>query len=107
MTFARAQLRRLLKRDVMVEPGRAHHARRAVLHVADGPRHEIANAVHQAHVAELPLRKLDADGLVGDKARLRRHDRTAGAALRQLVGHAGTDVFIFDVGQHEQVQKTA
>ena len=100
-------LRRLLKGNVVVEPGGMHHPGRAVLLGAQRALHQIAHAVHHAHPDGGLIVQRDADRLAGHEFGLGGHDGLAAAALGQLVGeplppgarrHAAQDQLLHHAG---------
>ena len=79
---------RLRKRNFLIEPRRCHHTLHAVLKLPGSTLDHVADAVDEPDREIGILAKTDRHCLFRDKFRLRRHDGTSGAALRQLV--AGT-----------------
>ena len=103
--LAGADLRRLLKGDVVVEPGRAHHARLPVLVKAQYAVDEIAHAVHQPHAEVGLVAQLYLHGLVGHEFRLGGHDRPARAALGQFVLRPLAAMLAGQVRKHKQLHE--
>ncbi len=103
--FARPQLGRLLERNFLLKPRRAHHARAVLVLVAFRPGHGIAHAVDES--ARGPG-AVEGNGhrLIGNEPGLGRHDGAAGAALRQLVLGALPIVAVLDAGQNQQIHES-
>ena len=101
----RADLRRRLKRNILVEPRRAHHARRFVFHHSHRAGDHIAHAVDQPDLDVRIFAEAHDRRLVRDKMRLRRHDRASRTRLRRLVKRALFVVLVFHRRQHELLHK--
>ncbi|MPM88720.1 hypothetical protein SDC9_135824 [bioreactor metagenome] len=103
--FARANLRRFLKRHILIAPWRAHHARYFRLHMPKRALYHIPDAIHHAHVQLRLIAELNFYSFVRHKFRLSRHDRFSGAALRKLVYDAHFDMLIFNIGYNEHIHE--
>ena len=99
--LARAELGRLLHRKLRIGPRRCDHARLAVFRRADGPVHKIAHGIDEPHGQARRSVRRDLHGFLRHEFRLRRHDRPAGAALRQLVARPLALIEILDIGDHQ------
>ena len=104
--FARAQFRGLLKGNVVIEPGRAHHAGVLAFVQAQHAADQVAYAVYQAHFDGRLIAQGDFRRLVGHKFGLRRHDGASRAAHGQFIDCAFAAVFALHVREHEQLHKT-
>ena len=103
--LAGADLRGLFKGDVVVEPGRAHHARLPVLVKAQYAVDEVAHAIHQPHAERGLVAQLYFHSLVGHEFRLRGHDRPARAALGQFVLRPLAAMLAGQVRKHKQLHE--
>ena len=65
----------------------------------------VADAVDQTHRGAHGGVQFDGDSILRDKLRLRSHDRSPRAALRQLIACALAHIIIGDVRQHKRLHK--
>ena len=105
--LACAELCCFLKRNIVVEPGSAHHSGHFLLSTANSALDHVSDAIH--HAEPDPAVILSDDKLnrfVGNEFWLSGHDGFSGTALRKLINDARFRIFISDVRQHHQIHKT-
>ena len=95
-------LRGLRQGDFPVEPRRCHHAFHTVLKLSGSAFDHVANAVDQPDGEIGIVAETNGYRLFGNKFRLRRHNGTSGAALRQLVAGALFPVDIVNARNDER-----
>ena len=103
--LARAHLGGLLEGNVVLKPGRAHHALVFALLGPQRAGHQVAHAVHQPHAGAGRVLQPQLHRLVGHELRLGRHHGLARAALGQFIPGALAAVFILHVRQHHQLHE--
>ena len=103
--LTRADFRRLIERDFVVKPRRAHHARFVSLDIAQGTRHDIADAVNHANGEACVVGQLNFDRVFRDKLRLGRHNCPPGRGLGQFVNGTVVHRVVFNVREHQRIHK--
>ena len=100
-----ADLRRLGKGDLVVEPGRFHHPLSVVLDMPGSALHEKAHTVNEPYFYLDVLPQADDSRLFRNELRLRRHDRAARRTLGQFIPGLQPGPLILHPRQHQKIHK--